>query len=62
MTVMAVFGQDSLPVIKATSEKVDIRVGNEYFAKAGWALDPNKKPKYNLFNLKYINSFQKSQI
>jgi hypothetical membrane protein len=41
---MAIFGQDTLPAIKATSEKVDIRVGNEYFIKGGWALNPNKKP------------------
>jgi hypothetical protein len=44
MIGMSIFGQDTLPVIKATSEKVDIRVGNEYFVKGGWALDPNKKP------------------
>jgi hypothetical membrane protein len=44
MIGMSIFGQDSLPTIKATSEKVDIRVGNEYFVKGGWTLDPNKKP------------------
>ena len=44
MIGMSIFGQDRLPVVKATSEKVDIRVGNEYFVKGGWILDPNKKP------------------
>jgi hypothetical membrane protein len=44
MIGIEVIGQDTLPVIKATSEKVDIRVGDEYFIKGGWALNPNKKP------------------
>jgi hypothetical membrane protein len=39
-----IFAQESLPGIRATSEKVDIRVGNDYFAKGGWSLDPTKKP------------------
>jgi hypothetical membrane protein len=33
-----------LPTIKATSASVDIRVGNDYFSKGGWILDPQKKP------------------
>ena len=56
---MAIFGQDSLPVIKATSEKVDIRVGDEYFAKGGWALDPNKKPDVFSIGSKWIYETKK---
>lgn len=54
MIGMAIFGQDSLPAIKATSEKVDIRVGNEYFVKGGWALDPNKKPDVFSIGSKWV--------
>jgi hypothetical membrane protein len=54
MIGIAVFGQDGLPVIKATSDKVDIRVGNEYFAKGGWALDPNKKPDVFSIGSKWV--------
>jgi hypothetical membrane protein len=59
MIGMVIFGQDSLPVIKATSEKVDIRVGNEYFAKGGWALDPNKKPDVFSIGSKWIYGTKK---
>lgn len=54
MIEMAIFGQDSLLAIKATSEKVDIRVGNEYFVKGGWALDPNKKPDVFSIGSKWV--------
>lgn len=40
----AVFGQENLPTIKASSTSVDIRVDDDYFAKGGWTLDPTKKP------------------
>lgn len=40
----SVSGQDSLPTIKATSSSVDIRVGDDYFIKGGWYLEPDKKP------------------
>ena len=59
MIGMVIFGQDSLPVIKATTEKVDIRVGNEYFAKGGWALDPNKKPDVFSIGSKWIYETKK---
>jgi len=59
MIGMAIFGEESLPVIKATSEKVDIRVGNEYFAKGGWALDPNKKPDVFSIGSKWIYETKK---
>ena len=36
--------QPGLPTIKATSEKVSIRVGSDYFSKFGWTLDPSKHP------------------
>ncbi len=39
-----IFAQENLPTIRATSTSVDIRVGDEYFAKGGWILDPTKKP------------------
>ncbi len=53
-------GQDPNPlkVINATSEKVDIRVGQDYFAKEGWHLDSTVNPdifrigsKWNYENL-----------
>jgi hypothetical membrane protein len=59
MIRMTIFGQDSLPVIKATSEKVDIRVGNEYFLKGGWALDPNKKPDVFSIGSKWVYETKK---
>ena len=40
----AVFAQEKLPVIKAKSLNVDIRVDDDYFIKGGWTLDPTKKP------------------
>jgi hypothetical protein len=39
-----IFAQDNLPTINATSANVDIRVGDDYFAKGGWILDSSKKP------------------
>ena len=30
-----IFSQDSLPTIKATSTKVDIRVGDDFFMRGG---------------------------
>ncbi len=41
--LQAITAQD-IPVIKANSSKADIRVGDEFFAKGGWTLDPAKKP------------------
>ncbi len=41
---LAAFGQDIVPTIKATSSTVDISVGNDFFIKGGWFLDPDKKP------------------
>lgn len=38
------FGQQHLPTINASSTSVDIRVGNDYFSKGGWILDPQHKP------------------
>ena len=59
MIGMVIFGQDSLPVIKATSEKLDIRVGNEYYLKGGWALDPNKKPDVFSIGSKWVYETKK---
>jgi hypothetical membrane protein len=39
-----IFGQEALPTINATSKSVDIRVGDDYFAKGGWRLDSTKIP------------------
>ena len=36
--------QNSLPSIKASTSKLDIRVGTEFFSKDGWTLEPNKNP------------------
>lgn len=41
---LAAFGQDTVPTIKATSSTVDILVGNDYFIKGGWFLEPDKNP------------------
>jgi hypothetical membrane protein len=40
----AIPAQTSLPTIRATSKQLDIRVGNDFYAKGGWILDPDKKP------------------
>lgn len=37
------FGQNTIPTIKATSSSVDIKVGNDFFIKGGWVLEPHKK-------------------
>lgn len=55
----ATFGQKQLPTIKATSALVDIRVGNEYFAKGGWTLDPKKKPDIFSIGSKWPYDFKK---
>lgn len=39
-----IYAQENLPIIKSSSEKVDIRVGEDYFSKGGWHLNPNAKP------------------
>ena len=36
--------QEHISTIRATSDKVDIRVGSDYFSKGGWILEPNKNP------------------
>ncbi len=38
------YAQSKLPIIKATSLKVDIRVGDDYFSKGGWNIEPSKNP------------------
>jgi len=43
LTVQYLFGQEKLPVIKATSKSVDIREG-EQFNKNGWTISPEIKP------------------
>src|SRR5262252_5604507 len=42
--LLKTIAQQNLPTIRATSEKVDIRVGDDYFSKGGWILEPKKNP------------------
>ena len=51
ITVLIYFGcvtfakaQGTFPTIKATSTKVDIRVGSDFYAEGGWKLEPQKNP------------------
>lgn len=39
-----ILAQKSLPTIKAKSTVIDIKVGDDYFAKGGWKLEPAKNP------------------
>ncbi|MEO6230870.1 MAG: DUF998 domain-containing protein [Ferruginibacter sp.] len=41
---LSTMAQQQLPTISANSEKVDIRVGDDYFSKGGWILEPAKNP------------------
>ena len=38
------YGQSDLPTITASSEIIDIKVGNDIFLKNGWHLDPSSNP------------------
>lgn len=51
-----VFAQDNLPTINATSEIVDIRVGDDFFLKGGWHLDPETNPDVFSIGSKWIYS------
>ena len=55
----AIWGQDKLQTIKANSAKVDIRVGDEYFAKGGWELEPGTKPDVFSIGSKWIYKTKK---
>ena len=52
------FAQDSLPTIKATSDKVDFKVGDDFFAK-GWILEPDKKPDVFSVGSKWLYNTKK---
>jgi hypothetical membrane protein len=41
---LGTYGQESLPIINATSSTVDISVGDDFFIKGGWYLEPDKNP------------------
>jgi hypothetical membrane protein len=56
---LQIFAQENLPTIKATSSSVDIRVGDDYFAKGGWALDPNRKPDVFSIGSKWLYESKK---
>lgn len=51
--------QQNLPTIKANSPKVDIRVGDDYFVKDGWTLDPTKKPDVFSIGSKWLYDSKK---
>ncbi len=53
------FAQEVLPTIRATSTSVDIRVGDEYFAKGGWILDSTKKPDIFSIGSKWLYDTKK---
>jgi hypothetical membrane protein len=56
---LKVFSQENLPVIKANSLNVDIRVDDDYFVKAGWTLDPSKKPDIFSIGSKWLYETKK---
>src|SRR5215831_16122260 len=41
---VTILAQSKLPTIKSTADSLGIRVGDDYFSKAGWVLEPNKNP------------------
>lgn len=53
LIIQHLFSQNNLPVIQATSTSVDIRISNEYFAKGGWILEPDKRPDVFLIGSKW---------
>ena len=57
--IVHVTAQNTLPSIKATSSKVDIRVGDDYFLKGGWQLEPNKKPDIFSIGSKWLYDAKK---
>jgi len=57
--IIHVTAQSTLPSIKATSTKVDIRVGNDYFSKGGWQLEPNKNPDIFFIGSKWLYDTKK---
>lgn len=56
---LAVLGQDTVPTIKATSPTVDIAVGNEFFIKGGWFLEPDKRPDVFSIGSKWTYEYKK---
>ncbi len=54
-----ILAQVALPIIKATSISVDIRVGDEYYAKGGWSLDSTKKPDIFSIGSKWLYDTKK---
>ncbi len=58
-TGLKALSQDNLPVIKAGSVNVDIRVDDDYFVKAGWILDPSKKPDVFSIGSKWLYETKK---
>lgn len=51
--------QNKEPSIQATSSKVDIRVGDDYFLKEGWILEPNKNPDIFYIGSKWLYDSKK---
>ena len=54
-----ILAQQNLPAIRANSTSIDIRVGEEYYAKGGWTLDPNKKPDIFSIGSKWLYKTKK---
>lgn len=52
------FAKDQLPTIGATSATIDIRVGDDYFLKGGWRLEPHKNPDVFTLGSKWPYDFK----
>lgn len=53
------FGQQHDPTIRASSPKVDIRVGEDYYLKGGWVLEPGKNPDVFTIGSKWLYKTKK---
>jgi hypothetical protein len=51
---LSCFASDSLHTVEASSKLVNIRVGDDYFSKGAWVLDPSKKPDIFSIGSKWI--------
>ena len=53
------FGKENLPIIKATSSIVDIKIDSDCYIKGGWILDPSKKPDVFSIGSKWLYDTKK---
>lgn len=56
---LAAIGQATVPTIKATSSTVDISVGDDFFIKGGWFLEPDKNPDVFSIGSKWPYEYKK---